>query len=506
MMSTRASTPAQSERGIALVLTLFLLSALSVLAASLMFLSQTETYASTNYRTMSQARYGAEAGVHKAINFLLDPAQYAGIGSAGDPLGAYTRTVSPVTYNNQPVVLSAMSAQASNYPVAAVQTAFNNAAKGSLAAGRAAVQYSAYATLLAVRVYQQYGGGTGVVQSWQITADGSVAGSRTATVEVTAILEIPIVAAHTYAAFATDNGCGALTFSGNTTIDSYDSSHLTLSGGQPVTQDSGGNVGTNGNLTVGGSVDVRGSLSTPRTGVGACHDGSVDALTESGHADVEGGLIQLPQAVQLQAPPAPSPAPPTTNVAVNSSTTCAAFGLSAPATCSGANGTFTIDAHGSQVSFGNLSLSGGALLTLVGGTPAVQYSVNSLALSGNSQIAISGGKVLLDVAGQGQATPIDFTGGSFVNSTATPFDASMLQILYAGSGNIVMTGNSGSSAIVYAPNAAVSLAGTADFYGSLIGHTVTNTGNGNIHYDRHLGNDFFVSGNPILSTFSWKKY
>ena len=59
------------ERGIALVLALFLMSAMSVLAASLMFLSQTETYASMNYRMMSQARYAGEAAVQKASDFLL---------------------------------------------------------------------------------------------------------------------------------------------------------------------------------------------------------------------------------------------------------------------------------------------------------------------------------------------------------------------------------------------------------------------------------------------------
>ena len=64
------------ERGVALVLALFLMSAMSVLTASLMFLSQTETYASMNYRMMSQARYAAESGVQKAANFLLDSSQY----------------------------------------------------------------------------------------------------------------------------------------------------------------------------------------------------------------------------------------------------------------------------------------------------------------------------------------------------------------------------------------------------------------------------------------------
>jgi type II secretory pathway component PulK len=52
------------EQGIALVLSLFLIAAMSVIAASLMLLSQTETYSSMNYRLMSQARYGAESCVH----------------------------------------------------------------------------------------------------------------------------------------------------------------------------------------------------------------------------------------------------------------------------------------------------------------------------------------------------------------------------------------------------------------------------------------------------------
>ena len=64
------------EKGIALVLSLFLMTAMSVLGASLMFLSQTETYSSMNYRLMSQARYGAEAGIHKAANYLIYPSSY----------------------------------------------------------------------------------------------------------------------------------------------------------------------------------------------------------------------------------------------------------------------------------------------------------------------------------------------------------------------------------------------------------------------------------------------
>src|SRR3990170_8002771 len=87
----------QHERGMAMILALFLMTALSALGASLMFLSQTETYASMNYRMMSQARYAGEAGVQKAANFLLDSAQYTIPTNGGaDDLAFYTRTNSPV--------------------------------------------------------------------------------------------------------------------------------------------------------------------------------------------------------------------------------------------------------------------------------------------------------------------------------------------------------------------------------------------------------------------------
>src|SRR4051812_13511902 len=162
------------ERGIALVLALFLMSAMSVLAASLMFLSQTETYASMNYRMMSQARYGGEAAVQKASDFLLDGTQYAipTMSNVTDPLTNFDRTVSPVRWNNAPVVLSAVATKASNYPAPSVQAAFNTAAKGTLPAGTATVQYGAYATLVAMQLFESYGGFPSVVQTWEITGVG----------------------------------------------------------------------------------------------------------------------------------------------------------------------------------------------------------------------------------------------------------------------------------------------------------------------------------------------
>src|SRR3990172_3648119 len=237
------------ERGIALVLALFLMSAMSVLGASLMFLSQTEKYASMNYRMMSQARYGGEAAVQKASDFLLDSAQYTVPGSVSDPLSNYNFTVSPVTYNGQPVILSAVASQASNYPASAVQTAFNTAAQGTLAAGNTSVNYAEYATLIAMQQFQPWGGTQDVVQPWEITGVGALAGARPATVEVVAVVETPKVPANNFAAFATDNSCGAMTFVGNTQTDSYDSTGMT-GATAPTLDTEGGDVGTNGNLNI----------------------------------------------------------------------------------------------------------------------------------------------------------------------------------------------------------------------------------------------------------------
>src|SRR6266566_513803 len=106
-METMVMNTQNNERGMAIVIALFLMAILTALGTSLMFLSQTETYATMNYRMMSQARYAAEAGVQKASNFLLDPNQYVITPvAAANPL-LFTRGVSPVTYNGLPVILSA---------------------------------------------------------------------------------------------------------------------------------------------------------------------------------------------------------------------------------------------------------------------------------------------------------------------------------------------------------------------------------------------------------------
>src|SRR5229473_2446692 len=276
------------QKGIALILTLILLFVLSVMAVSLMFISQTETWSSLNYRLMSQARDGAEAGINSAANYIVNT--YTQPGAAGDPTSAYNTTVSPVQNPStatvgHDVILSAMSSQASNYPVSSVQTAFNTSGVGygSIAAGNTTVNYNTYATLLSMPpTFKPFGSTTNTtVQTWQIVSDGTISTIRNAKVQVSAILEKHRTPTFNYAAFATDNGCGALNFGGGGNTNSYDSS-AALSGGLPVTSATFGNVGTNGNLATSGTpTTINGTLSTPRTGVGACTAGNVTAWSAS---------------------------------------------------------------------------------------------------------------------------------------------------------------------------------------------------------------------------------
>jgi len=107
------------------------------------------------------------------------------------------------------------------------------------------------------------------------------------------------------------------------------------------------------------------------------------------------------------------------------------------------------------------------------------------------------------VVGQGQNTPIDFTGGSVVNSYVDP---GFLQIQYAGTGQVQLTGGTQTAALIYAPNASVNITGGTDFFGAIVANTVGETGGAAIHYDRHLLNNFFTVGNPMLDSFTWKTY
>ena len=500
----------RNEDGAALILAICLTLVASVIGASLIMLAQTETYASLNYRLMSQARYAAESGVQKAVNFLLysyTPPTEAQVAAS------YNTDVSPVTYSSSPTILSARSDQAANYPASDVQAAFAAAAQGTIMADQMPLQYAASAKLLSMQAIDIYGsnGTKAVVQTWEITADGTTGGTRPAKVQVTAILERQVTNVASFGFFATDPNCGALTFQGGMTTDSYDSDSMTMVSGHPAVDLWGGNVGSNGNLTEGGTgTVVHGFLGTPRTGVGNCAAGSVDALTQNGGAQVSAGVISLPQAVTYPAPALPNPLPPTSNVGITKNTTCADLGLSSPActgikadptACVGTVCGLVFNPNGTTWTMGDIALSGGAQINLKAGT----YALNSFSMAGNSALNIdsSGGEIVMNVVGTGKTTPVDFTGGVVSNPSYVP---STFQLQFAGTSGLKLAGGSSTAMMVYAPNASVDLTGGSDFYGSILGKTIKDGGGTHLHYDRHIPSEFATTGAYVLSSFTWKKF
>lgn len=469
----------RDEKGIALIAVLILMGVLSVIASSLVFVSQTETWASQNYRVMTEARYGAESGVHRAANYLM--LNYTPPSTTGaDLLASYDLTKSPVEFNGQPVVLR--SSGASNYPVQAVVDGFVANVPGTLAGGDP-VTYNARAFLVAMRQVTVYGSTTpATIQTWRIVGEGAIGGARPASTDVEATVERMLTPMFKYAAFATDAGCGALSWSGGGSTDSYDSSSYTPG----VFQNYGGNVGTNGNLDQnGGPTVINGSLSTPRSGVGSCATGAVTALTLSGSSPPTQGLIELPQNVTYPPPTVPVIPVGSPNVSFNSGTTTIAPG-----------------------NYGDISFKG--TLRLSAGT----YNVNSLTMTGHAILDITSGPVILNVTGYNtagvpssgyMASPIDFTGQAL--TTNSGLDPTMFQIMYAGDGNIKMAGGADTAGLLYAPNATIqNNSAGAQWFGAVIGRRVTDAGHATIHYDRRLSTTAMMVGPWLMDSFSWRRF
>jgi len=478
------------ERGVALIISLLVLLVLSALGASVIFATQTEIWSTANYRLLVQARYIAEAGAERAANWIMytytAPASFS----------SFDMAKNPVAYNGRPVLLSAMDGVSANYPDSTVQSAFDSALRNRPLPGMGVnATYGVTAKLLRMQVISAaFSGSPQTLQTWEITSQGNIAGVRNAQFQVVLRIERTGRPLLNYGAFATATGCATLILSGGGVSDSFDSSQ----GSYAAThQNSNGNIGSNGNISLsgGGGVLVYGTAETPNTGTGTCNTSSPNAITLGGGATVSGGLVQLPQSVVYPPPSAPSPAPPTTSQNIRNN--CAT--IAGCTTDNGSSGPF----HLAPGSYGNASLGGGKILHLQAGT----YNFNSLSLSGGSILTVDSGPVMIHLAGAGLSSStaaLDFSGGGIANPSQTPSD---LQILYGGSNPVKFSGGSDAYAILYTPGAPVTIGGGGDLYGAVVGSTINNSGGTSIHYDRSLQTtNFCQAGSYQAISFSGSKF
>jgi len=146
------------------------------------------------------------------------------------------------------------------------------------------------------------------------------------------------------------------------------------------------------------------------------------------------------------------------------------------------NGNIVIQ-NGAPAPSGSISVSGNNTVYI----PPGNYIINSLSTSGNGAITIQSSvttPVKLYVQGSTSGSnAVSISGNGIVNATTTP---AMLQIWYDGTKNINLSGNGNLHGIIYAPKAPINVSGNGGLYGSLVGNTVTVSGNGGIHFDTAL--------------------
>ncbi|MBI4395081.1 MAG: hypothetical protein HY583_02675 [Candidatus Omnitrophica bacterium] len=257
---------------------------------------------------------------------------------------------------------------------------------------------------------------------------------------ITAVVELGSTSPFTYGIFAQS----FITMSGNAVTDSYNSNN------GPYTSDSAGTNGDIGSnragentVTLSGNVRIKGDVM-----VGP--DANIDtAITTSGNSVIEGERSAASAPMTLDPVTLPS----------------------------------------GVTNLGNLSISGNRTVTLPTGT----YVYSSISISGNGRLNLSG------------ATKIYVTGDVSVSgngiSTAQNLPPN-LEIHVQGTHTLSLSGNGNFYGAVYAPDSRINISGNGQLFGAVIGETIVDSGNGNIHFDEALNSSSTSNSSTQLRSWS----
>ncbi len=239
-------------------------------------------------------------------------------------------------------------------------------------------------------------------------------------------------------------GKTSVTFSGNGHTDSYDSAV-----GSTITN-ANGSIGTDATtacaISLSGSTSISGDAAVGANGYVAT------SYCASGHAAASSSSV-LPAIVPL-----PSVVIPTVGTAQGNQSFSHGVNLLAP-----------------NQTYGAVSASGNGSIQLDAGT----YVVTSLSLSGGAQLIVGSGPIVVYFT-----SSVDLSGGGVANSSLV---ASNL-IFFGGPSatSATLSGGSEASFAMYAPDTAITISGNGDIYGAIVGKTITDSGNGAVHYDLEL--------------------
>jgi hypothetical protein len=542
LLNDGRSAPLQfRERGIALFFAIFALLLLTAITFSLVFLSNTESTVNSNYREEQVAYFAAKAGIEEArarmmasdpnfvtlpitaptagggIIYLINNAGLAnavrpwlatnaypddelchdGYGLAGlnvvaadircatEPTSTtyYTTVASTIPYSGTSNALAyrwvriapKLNGSVQGPGTTITNTTYNvNASVGTASTLICWDGIKELVLTVANCNAMSNANATYMTNVYMITSLGvSPAGARRM---VQAEVALNPTTPFPYGMFAQSNACPAITFSGNNaSVDSY----TTAAGGTYASTHSntGGDVGSDGGVGVGnGNIGGIVGVLTPPPGIGTCAtpvsigaNGSMAGTVAcpTGNA----AACYLSQAYTFPTPPTPNPLPPNTSY----------------------GGSLSIVPG----TYGNISLAGNDTLTMTPGT----YTVNSLTMAGNASVVVSpAGAVVLNIAGVGGGTVLAISGNG-VNSTS--IIPNNFVINYGGTGNVSVSGNGSTTAMIDAPKAALSMVGNGAYYGSLVGGTISITGNGAFHFDRNAA--FAPPSNGYYTMVSYRE-
>ena len=499
-----------SERGIALLTALLFLILLSAMAVGLMYMSSTETQVNANFRAEQSAYFAARAGMEELrdrmasynphpITTQLNNMQTAGAPSTGNLSNSFVYLInnagtsgavqpwnSSNKYKDTELCHDSyginLTATAVDVPCTAVPSGTPTTVDSQLpyAGTSAAIPFKwARLSLKLGNTVPNYpvdkGNTTSTAQvCWNGTYQVLLATGKTNCTQmnpranpvylITALAvtksggrkmvqgEVALQpnSSYNFGLFATGTGCGAITMVGNSYTDSYNSANGAYTpNGTSNRFNTGGDVGSNGNVSMTGTSTIGGSVSSPITpsAVGACPDYPLSTSGGAGLYNNSNDVIKAITAVTIPSPTIPATTGPNKNN---------------PSTLSPGN-------------YGDITLTSHTNLTLATGV----YNINSIRESGQATITITG-PVTLNVQGNGGGTVVDLTGGGYMNNTGV---ASNFIINYAGSGTINIKGGTNAAVQIYAPSATVNLAGNSDYYGSIIGAQINLAGGAAFHYD-----------------------
>jgi Tfp pilus assembly protein PilX len=496
-----------SERGMALVFTLLGLLLLSMLAASLMFVTSAGSFASMSFKSQMQASFAANTGVQAAVNWFrtyyapnwLDTS--TGIATTAT---AYTYTVQPPTYAGSLVTLGGSGP---HFPDAtnAVQNSFaalSTSPNNQITMGNTTGSYTiTTAKLMAHDRYKKMDNTDVISERWEVSVTGTVAGPLgDSTVRETAVVERVFLPLFNDAI----RGKCKVDLKGNVETDSY------FSAAGPYNAAGNKFTGADAQASVGSNALIQASGASATINGNAYWGGASGTCT--GGEEIAKDTIVKGKIIEAPGVPFPPISPSFTDTAGSSTEECKtvdpAYMRYNTLSVSSYNPNLAANHHN------GCDAKKDAYLCVPARSAATSayFFFNTLNTGGSGGVYL---KRMTNPAGACDASNIagDCTAANpcaaarvYVNMGMSLtgnngiigcLDPRYLSFFYTGgpasgiadsADTISYLGNSEFYGTIYAPYATVKISGTADTYGSITALNVEDGGNAKVHYDLSLQN------------------